>query len=1046
MKYLRKSKFSKIVVFILVFLFACEQTTFAAQINVRDAGNIGWLDVTLSIFAGFMQAAQIDPSWGASRIFISTYLIPLATDKLIKALHIKNRALQMAISVGINVAANKGLDMKGVGTGGAGNAPRGNPAFKIMAKLGKILNKAFLKIAAKLGSKAAQGALNKIIQQEAAEFASKTIQEATQKGIQITQQELLNALIQKFGQELPKETIEKIAEEALNKALKQTLSRAAQDLTEEAINTGTEVAKGTIGEITSTAATQTAQSAISVSIWKAMLYKGIQGATYGAVWGALSSAIEKHNKPLSRFLATAGALLAAEFTGLGLSKATGIVFDIPTNSEQQYDKEAINKETGKKVLDEALSKELKEFSKQYLVRMTGMGVETAAAMAGIQEAGIVFSAGLTRMLQDKLYKTNDKNKTDDKIKETFYKEMLKGLASGLISVALQRISLETKSPVHGAYFNLFVSTLVRAALMENVEGKGFSFYKAQIGVAGTYALADMMSMGRGTPELTADGKFSLKMRGMDVFFMARYSDYIWDVHKYGLATAMTNQLLSSIHYQSVSNVADILQHVLYKANRAKTSPLIETYADPLGERRRQVSEKLKNSRYQEESIDAAGKELKARENLTKEDVLLLKEFIEKGAANMSSEQIKRLVELGAGEYKEGQLKPNQKRLDILSQGRLSEGETQLLGAINEYYKAAIKYRSPAARLIEQRSNPQISKPVTPEQQPLRLENVEPAPQPPAAPIEPEPTTRMRVITPPVEVKSGPLTPIPAIPSSEITAKFQPQKQIISPPAEAPQPPTKPSLEETAASLPKQEGVQTVIIKPAPSSFTPEPQQAEPKQLTDEEKGRQYKTALDMMTLGELERELIYAADEWKPEIERRIEIEKWMTAPIMPTPSLLPGPSSQHANEFLVVDEDKVGTPNPLDQIKGLSPKQRRVTEEAMGSFYDVYPNAATMLVFTQLKAKVEESSVDKKTKKELLSEIEEVLKETKNLPGGDRKMQVLTYGAVFYMNRDDQIRFIKENYNNTENPNPNPFLLRAAILLRAKEITAPISRISETR
>jgi len=668
----------------------------------------------------------------------------------------------------------------------------------------------------------------------------KVIEEAARQGIEITPKFLQGMLIGADGLtrgllikalgKMPKEVLDKMVNEAVLGALKELLPEIANQATKEVVQQAitqlqkviTQASQQAIAQTTKTAIAQTTKTAIaqttktaiektSVSTWKVMLYKGLQGATYGAVWGALSSAIEKYNKALSRFLATGGALLAAEFTGLALSKATGIVFDIPTNTEQQYDKKAINEKT-RMTLDQALSKELKEFSKQYLVSMAGTGVETAFAMAGIQEAGIVFSAGLTRLLQQTLYKDpqlisklgkdnaelgellatlekarNNPDKLTPNEKELLtkykiYKEgdidwerltqmipasraliesnnykikmagmttsqaMLRGLGFGLISVLLQRISLSTKSPVHGAYVNLFVSSLVRATLMKNVftlpEGadlknmdtpaltqlaqkhKDFSFYEAQIGVAGTYAVADMMSMGRGTPELTADGKFSLNMKGMDVFFMARYSDYIWDVHKYGFNAALTNQLLSSIHYQSVSNVTDILQHVLYKANLAKTSPLNEVYVKMPRQSIEELSVAFKVVKEQAQKLGYTGKDPKA-----------IKEELEAKQESLKDEDKSLLVAINNYDSLKQKF---HNQLTLFSQWKILEEShggvdvfRNLVGTNREYPKAEVVEVTPQ----------------TPIQQPSQSKESEQSPKPPAeAPSQVTPQTPIQQIT------------------------------------------------------------------------------------------------------------------------------------------------------------------------------------------------------------------------------------------------------------------------------------------------------------
>ena len=664
MRYLRKSKFTKIVVFLLLFLFASQQIGLAEVINLRDAGGIGTFDVILAAAVGIAQALAIKPGWGPARVFASTYLIPVASDALIKALHIKNPIARVAFSVGFSMGANYGLD-----------------------QLAKKLQKAAEEIAAKATEEAAKTTKEAANAAEAAEAAEKGVT-AAQEAVKLagTPQELATATeklrlaqeilkdakagkaaalarLQKVTEKLQKtaEKLQKTAEKGVEVA-KANVAKAAKnvDLTEvarkaaktpeevatttralEAAQKGVEVAKegeriagealktaekgvevakeakeavkklaGTPQElataltvVTATAAkiaevataliateealkrlgaagaagvTEAAKLKLS-NIWKrifgkgkiapttaptsasttaapapqvvtavaketnrmilaGVFYKFAQGAVYGATWEAIYQSLFKRNKHLASFAATGGALLAGEFAGLGLSKATGFVFGIDQN-------QIITERKSGDVLNQALSKEMREFFKEYSIRMAARGMETAAAMAGIEEAGILSSALVTSMLRSK--KEEGKSR---------YKEaIIEGLESGLISVGLQALSRQTKSPVHGAYLNLFASSFAKS-LLHPKEG-----FLVTLGASMTEANADFMSFGRATAQPNADGTFDFAWHNPnDVFFIARYTDYIRDMQEYGVEYALASQYLSSIHYQSVNNVRDIL--------------------------------------------------------------------------------------------------------------------------------------------------------------------------------------------------------------------------------------------------------------------------------------------------------------------------------------------------------------------------------------------------------------------------------------------------------------------------------------------------------
>ena len=172
-----------------------------------------------------------------------------------------------------------------------------------------------------------------------------------------------------------------------------------------------------------------------------------------------------------------------------------------------------------------------------------------AATQGYKEVGVVLSAGVSRMLANRLAQQGMSDQ----------QALFEGIKFGAISALLQSISLKTKSPVHGAYFNLFASSILKAAFA-NVEGeKDYGFNTMMISAPMTEGVADIMSLGRATPYLNNEGTFDLNWHNPnDVFFMGRYYDYIQDLSKYGFSGALMNQFISALHYQAVTNVRDIL--------------------------------------------------------------------------------------------------------------------------------------------------------------------------------------------------------------------------------------------------------------------------------------------------------------------------------------------------------------------------------------------------------------------------------------------------------------------------------------------------------
>lgn len=183
--------------------------------------------------------------------------------------------------------------------------------------------------------------------------------------------------------------------------------------------------------------------------------------------------------------------------------------------------------------------------------------------------------------------------------------MQQALTNAAISVLLQKVSLSTKSPTHGAVFNLWMSGLLKAALVPNncvftlqyrpgeymidhlddaaldriaYKDKNISFYMAIVGASIMEANVDALLLGQYRPFTTSSGEILLSRESLpDVFFMRRYHDYLKDFGEYGLTGAMQGQFVSAYHYQATKNLYEVSQHLAYLGGASSTSPLVKAY-------------------------------------------------------------------------------------------------------------------------------------------------------------------------------------------------------------------------------------------------------------------------------------------------------------------------------------------------------------------------------------------------------------------------------------------------------------------------------------
>ncbi len=497
MKSLGKRKFMRAAALAVMLIFASQQTGLAKVIDLREEGDLGGSDILLAVLSGYMQAQAVSPSWQASQIFIYTYAIPKATQMVTNTLGIENPILKAGIETALSTGLKTYFDLK------------------LTDKLENIEQNA--KVKGDLTAVAA-GQSNTLVN---AGIGLNTAKVATE-------QLALNTAAQKA---------------AVNFSAASLWQRAASPL-------------------------------------EAASIRAAQGFTYGLTREWLYQSLAPQNKYLASFLGGVGGTLAGEYVGLSLMQNKGITFGI-VRDWQGHGLSPValrlgGDELGKISEDDGTLKLGKfdletetasDFWRTFKVSTASNAVQTLAAMAGWKEVGIIFSAGISQLLTQG--------------------DFLGGVKFGLISALLQKASLATKSPVHGAYFNLFLTSLAKFLLIkdENVfalkdhqaaeelpgpakdylvrTSKDLSFFNAVVGASLTQAQVDAWSMGNATPWINPDGTFSFNWNNPDdIFFISRYHQYVKSVNDKSLTSAMVSgmmdQFVSSIHYQSVVNVRDML--------------------------------------------------------------------------------------------------------------------------------------------------------------------------------------------------------------------------------------------------------------------------------------------------------------------------------------------------------------------------------------------------------------------------------------------------------------------------------------------------------
>jgi hypothetical protein len=201
--------------------------------------------------------------------------------------------------------------------------------------------------------------------------------------------------------------------------------------------------------------------------------------------------------------------------------------------------------------------------------------------------------------------------------KSYERLLLESALSGGISYGLQWLSRKADNPVYGTIFNFMGSSLVKSLLIfsgYNIHrhADGDELVNSSAGQASVYVIkpekktvgsflslldnvltedyanvfVDMATMGRGVAQFDKEGRSlgTQLVNPYDINFIARYNEYVQAGYKdfslLGIVPvdyASSQQLLSSMHQQSIKNVQDSLSDALYRVGLTSDSPLNKTY-------------------------------------------------------------------------------------------------------------------------------------------------------------------------------------------------------------------------------------------------------------------------------------------------------------------------------------------------------------------------------------------------------------------------------------------------------------------------------------
>ncbi|MFA5118839.1 MAG: hypothetical protein WC695_08330 [Candidatus Omnitrophota bacterium] len=616
-----KKTFFRIISLVLVLTLCfqpCVQLSARAEkIDLREESSGSAFGYCTAILSGLLASMSTTSSFNVIQLFVRCYLVPTLVKYIVQAIGIKDSKLAAIACVFISTLINSGMDYgasaagdgAGAAADGADAAAEGADAAAAAAESANAA--AAVAEGANTAAAAAQGASAAADAATAAQGVSTAAGVVTEVSSSVAESGGdIAAAAEGAAAEAATEVSSGVAEQAGD------LASAAKDATK---SIGGYL--GSMKDYFSKAATFGGKTGLTGA-----LIDATKAAAYTAVKLYVTEALSGTNKQLAKsvgYLAGLGVGFAVE---QGLEYATGVV----VGGVDKDKGPTAEKVTDEAALSAKLAQQREQFLTKFLGEAVCQVVVVAGSAAGINEDLLTMGGALTKRLtmdfmqkeekekalqalKDKLGVLHEQNASSDaqpseetnkeiaslekkiaKAEEDLSLEatMKKALIYGVSDVALRRISMYAPSPLQGAQINLALTGLVQAVAVdsENVVtvstdengnqvvspsagGKDWDFYGHIIGNSVDQANADWMSMGRGKAKIVGSGtdeRLGLEwVSGNDMFFAARYSEYVNDVVNHGTTYAMANQLASSYHNQAVANAYDVVSgevnQRLYKA-------------------------------------------------------------------------------------------------------------------------------------------------------------------------------------------------------------------------------------------------------------------------------------------------------------------------------------------------------------------------------------------------------------------------------------------------------------------------------------------------
>ncbi len=635
-----------VLVFSLCFQPCVQVNARAEKIDLREESSGSAFGYCTAILSGFLASMSVTSSFNVIQLFVRCYLVPTLVKYIVQAMGIKDSKLAAIACVFISTLINSGMDYGASAAGdGAGAAAEGADAAAAAAE------------GAEAAAAAAEGANTAVAAVQGASAAAEGAAAAAQgAGAAADVATEVSSSVAESGGDIAAAAAAEGVGTAANAATEVSsgLAEKAGDIASAAKDATKSIGGylGSMKDYFSKAMTFGGKTGLTGA-----LIDATKAAAYTAVKLYVTEALSGTNKQLAKsvgYLAGLGVGFAVE---QGLEYATGVVVggynEKGPTAEKVTDEKALSDKLAAqrelfltKMLGEAVCQVVvvagsyagvnedlltlggaltKRLTMDYMAKSKKeeelAELQKARNDAANQQNSSESSSPSDGQQQETtnaaIAALDKKIAQKEKELEAFSTEnvMKKALLYGVSDLALRKISSYAPSPLQGAQFNLALTSLVQAVAIdeenvvqerdengENVvrpseDGKDFGFYGRIIGDSVNQANADFMSMGRGKAKIVGRGEDERLdiawTSGNDMFFAARYSEYVNDVVNHGTTYAMANQLTSSYHNQAVANTYDVLSGEVNQRYYRNDSSVKPKLAEKYRQYKESITEKIK---------------------------------------------------------------------------------------------------------------------------------------------------------------------------------------------------------------------------------------------------------------------------------------------------------------------------------------------------------------------------------------------------------------------------------------------------------------------